>query len=102
MDLVGSDWRRVAGATSPARQPPEIQARLFGHPQAVPHYGVPGALFRRLVVAENRMARTWLERYGEAGLLRTLRLLPAGDTSLVVLQAGAQIAPTHHLATPVA
>jgi hypothetical protein len=89
-DLVGSDWRRVAGGDFHAHQPPEIQARLFGHPQAVPHYGVPGGLFRRLVVAENRMARTWLERYGEAGLLRTLRLLPAGDTSLVVLQAGTQ------------
>ena len=90
VDLVGSDWRRVAGSDFPPPQPPEIQARLFGHPQAVPHYGVPAALFRRLVVAENRMARTWLERYGETGLLRTLRLLPAGDTSLVLLQAGAQ------------
>ena len=90
VDLVGNDWRRVAGSDLPAHRPPEIQARLFGHPQAVPHYGVPTTLFRRLVVAENRMARTWLERYGETGLLRTLRLLPAGDTSLVLLQAGAQ------------
>ena len=90
VDLVGSDWGRVAGSDFPAQPPPEIQARLFGHPQAVPHYGVPTALFRRLVVAENRMARTWLERHGETGLLRTLRLLPAGDTSLVLLQAGAQ------------
>jgi len=90
VDLVGSDWRRVAGGDSSAHRPPEIQARLFGHPQAVPHYGVPGSLFRRLVVAENRMARAWLERYGETGLLRTLRLLPPGDTSLVLLQAGAQ------------
>jgi hypothetical protein len=90
VDLVGSDWRRAVGGDFPAHQPPEIQARLFGHPQAVPHYGVPDALFRRLVVAENRMARTWLERHGQAGLLRTMRLLPAGDTSLVLLQTGAQ------------
>ncbi len=90
VDLVGRDWRRVAGSDLSANQPPEIQARLFGHPQAVPHYGVPPALFRRLVVAENRMAQAWLERYGETGLLRTLRLLPAGDTSLVLVQAGGQ------------
>ena len=90
-DFVGDDWRRLIGNEFPEMlRAPEIQVRLFGHPQAVPHYGVPTALFRRLVVVQNRTGRTWLDRHGEAGLLRTLRLLPVGDTSLVVLQAGSQ------------
>lgn len=65
---------------------PEIRTRLFGHPQAVPMYGVPSRLFERLIRADNASAQVWLERHGEAGLLRTLRRLPAGDTSLVLLQ----------------
>ena len=90
-DYVREDWRALA-ASGAGNQPrvPDIRARLFGYPQAVPHYGVPTALFQHLVVARNRTAESWLERHGESGLLRTLRWLPAGDTSLVVLQAGSQ------------
>lgn len=86
-DLVGDYWRAAGtGATGSEAAVPEIHARLFGHPQAVPQYGVPQALFDRLVRVENPSARAWLERYGEAGLLRTLRRLPVGDTALVLLQ----------------
>jgi hypothetical protein len=88
-DYVRDDWRRV-GSSNADQGPPEIRARLFGYPQAVPHYGVPPALFRRLVRADNVNARNWLEVHGEAGLLRTLRRLPPGDTSLVLLQIGSE------------
>ena len=88
-DYVRDDWRRVGNSTADHALP-EIQARLFGHPQAVPHYGVPAALFQRLVRADNVSARNWLERHGEARLLRTLRWLPPGDTSLVLLQIGSE------------
>jgi hypothetical protein len=88
-DYVRDDWQRV-GNSNADQGPPEIRARLFGYPQAVPHYGVPPALFRRLVRADNASARNWLELHGDAGLLRTLRRLPPGDTSLVLLQIGSE------------
>ncbi len=86
-DYVRDDWRRVGTATA-ARTLPEIRPRLFGYPQAVPHYGVPPVLFQHLVRADNRSARRWLERHGQASLLRVLRWLPPGDTSRVLLQVG--------------
>ncbi len=87
---VRDDWIRH-GTTSGAEPPmPEVRARLFGYAQAVPHYGVPPALFERLITADNSNAVRWLERHGQAGLLRTLRWLPSGDTSLVLLQAGSE------------
>jgi hypothetical protein len=88
-DYVRDDWRPVGNSTADLG-PPEIRIRLFGYPQAVPHYGVPAALFRRLVRADNLSGRNWLERHGEASLLRTLRRLPPGDTSLVLLQIGTE------------
>ena len=88
-DEVLSYWHR-AGRPAPEGVTPEIQTRLFGYPQAVPQYGVPDGLFERLVQADNAGARAWLDRNGKAALLRTLRLLPAGDTSLVLLQHGAE------------
>jgi hypothetical protein len=69
---------------------PHIQPRWFGYPQAVPRYGVPSALFRQLVVANNSSATHWLARQGEPNLLRTLNRLPAGDTSLALLRAGSE------------
>jgi hypothetical protein len=91
VDHVRNYWRRpradVAGSPP---QAPEIRARLFGHPQAVPHYGVPSGLFQRLISADNASARAWLDRHGEPALLRALRRLPAGDTTLVLLQAGGE------------
>jgi hypothetical protein len=90
-DYVRDDWHRQGRLASEAGTPlPDLRARLFGYPQAVPHYGVPPALFHRLITADNASARHWLERYGQAGLLRTLRWLPPGDTSLVLLQAGSE------------
>ncbi|HEY8197979.1 MAG TPA: hypothetical protein VIG04_13435 [Gemmatimonadales bacterium] len=88
-DYVREDWRHVGSSTA-ARPLPEIRPHLFGYPQAVPHYGVPPALFQRLVRADNQGARNWLERYGQASLLRALRRLPPGDTSLVLLQVGSE------------
>ena len=88
-DLVRGDWRRVRPLSpgSPSLIP-EIRTRLFGYPQAMPHYGVPPALFNRLVSADNEPASQWLQRHGPAALLQALRWLPAGDTSLALLQFG--------------
>ncbi|HEY5940928.1 MAG TPA: hypothetical protein VIT87_08910 [Gemmatimonadales bacterium] len=88
-DYVREDWRRVGSSTA-ARALPEIRPHLFGYPQAVPHYGVPPALFQHLVRTDNQGARSWLERHGQARLLRVLRGLPPGDTSLVLLQVGSE------------
>ncbi len=90
-DYVRNDWYRHGPSAGDAGTPlPEVRARLFGYPQAAPHYGVPPALFRRLITAENTSARQWLQRHGQAGLLRTLRRLPAGDTSLVLLETDSE------------
>jgi hypothetical protein len=88
-DYVRDDWRQL-GSPTDGHSLPEIRARLFGYPQAVPHYGVPPALFQRLVRADNASARNWLGLHGEVGLLRALRWLPPGDTSLVLLQVGSE------------
>ncbi len=69
---------------------PEIGARLFRYPQAVPRYGVPGALFPRLVHEENLSARQWMQRHGGAGLLEALRLLETSFGSGAVLEAPAE------------
>jgi hypothetical protein len=87
--MVREDWRtiRAVDAESPIVTP-EIRTWLFGYPQAVPHYSVPPALFHRLVSADNVQANVWLRDQGPAALLQSLRRLPAGDTSLVLLQVG--------------
>jgi hypothetical protein len=84
-DLVRDAWRKVspAGLEIPS---PNIEPHWFGYPQAVPHYSVPPRLFAHLVRLENRQAEEWLERQGQAGLLRSLRWLPPGDSNLVLLQ----------------
>jgi hypothetical protein len=88
-DLVRGDWLRVRPLSPGSPNlTPEIRTRLFGYPQAVPHYSVPPALFNRLVSADNELAGQWLRRHGPAALLRALRWLPAGDTSLALLQFG--------------
>ena len=88
-DYVRDDWSRLgrADADNPT---PEIRPRLFGYPQAVPHYGVPPALFKRLVRRDNGKADEWLGRHGAAALLHALRWLPPGDTSLALLQTGTE------------
>jgi hypothetical protein len=88
---VDREWRLLApDRADQPQQVPDIRPRLFGYPQAVPHYGVPAPLFDRLLFPQNETARLWLKRHGQAALLRTLRWLPPGDTSLVLLQAGAE------------
>ena len=88
-DLVRDDWSQVRSLSpGPPTSTPEIQTQLFGYPQAVPHYSIPPALFNRLVRADNEPAGQWLQRHGPAALLRALRWLPAGDTSLALLQFG--------------
>jgi len=89
-DYVRDDWRRMTGGAETVTPIPEIRARLFGYPQAVPRYGIPSALFQHLVVAHNHSARSWLTRHGEGRLLRVIRSLPPGDTSLALLQAGSE------------
>lgn len=69
---------------------PEIGSRLFRYPQAVPRYGVPGALFPRLVREENLSARQWMERHTGAGLLEALRLLETSFGVGAVLEAPAE------------
>jgi hypothetical protein len=88
-DQVQRYWERESDSTKAAIRAPEIRTRLFGYPQAVPHYGVPRALFERLVRADNMAARAWLGEHGAPELLRTLRALPAGD-SLLLLQHGTE------------
>jgi hypothetical protein len=90
-DLVRDDWRRVRNSPADSADIiPAIRTRLFGYPQAVPHYGVPPILFRRLVGAENETARQWLQQNGAPALLKTLHRLPGSDTSLVLLQIGTE------------
>lgn len=52
---------------------PEVRARHFSYPQAVPRYGIPAPLFDRLYVAENWAAERWLERHGRQALLLSAR-----------------------------
>jgi hypothetical protein len=89
-DFVRKDWEGRLSRPDSEMSVPEIRTRLFGYPQAVPYYGVPPALFRRLVRSENQNARDWLDWHGAAALLRALRWLPPGDTSLTLLQTGAE------------
>ncbi|HEX7336577.1 MAG TPA: hypothetical protein VF252_05145, partial [Gemmatimonadales bacterium] len=89
-DEVRDYWQQVGRRVPPDAVIPEILTRFFGYPQAVPRYGVPDRLFERLVRAENPDARAWLGRNGNAALLQALRLLPAGDSSLILLQHGAE------------
>ena len=88
--LVQREWGLLTGTSTLVGKVPAIRPHLFGYPQAVPQYGVPAELFRRLIVPENGIAHVWLQRHGQTALLRTLRWLPPGDTSLVVLQAGSE------------
>jgi hypothetical protein len=69
---------------------PRIGSRIFRYPQAVPRYGVPGALFPRLVRAENLSARQWMERHTGVGLLEALRLLETSFGAGAVLAAPAE------------
>ena len=78
-DLVQAEWRSLSGMGQEL-QPPSLETRWFGRPQAVPQYGIPPVLFRHLVAVENRAAEKWLREHGEPGLLRTLRWLPQGDS----------------------
>ena len=90
-DLVHREWRLLTNDSVPANpRVPAIRTHVFGYPQAVPQYGVPAALFRRLIMPENGPARLWLQRHGQAALLRTVGWLPLGDTSLVVIQVGGE------------
>jgi hypothetical protein len=88
-DLVRDDWLQVRTlAPGSPTLSPEIRTQMFGYPQAVPHYSVPPALFHRLLSADNELAGQWLQQRGPGALLQALRLLPAGDTSLALLQFG--------------
>ena len=69
---------------------PQIGSRLFRYPQAVPRYGVPGALFPRLVREENFSARQWMQRHTGAGLLDALRLLESDFGGSAVLETPAE------------
>ncbi len=85
-DLVQRSWMgRIDSVLVP-----EIGPRLFRYPQAVPRYGVPGALFPRLVREENLSARQWMQRHTGAGLLEALRLLETSFGSGAVLEAPAE------------
>jgi len=84
-DYVRHEWRPVSGREMDTPLP-RIETRWFGYPQAVPRYGIPPDLFNRLVRPENTSAEQWLQRRGQSGLLRTVRLLPLGDTSLTLIQ----------------
>ena len=88
-DRVRAEWR---WAHPRLQDPPvpEVQPRWFGYPQAVPRYGVPAAMVRRIIVPDNPSASAWLERHGQANLLLAVNRLPPGDTSLTLLRAGSE------------
>jgi hypothetical protein len=88
-DYVRQEWLAAYRSDFDALLP-RIETRWFGYPQAVPQYGVPPALFQRLIHADNAGAAEWLEQNGEPDLLRTLRWLPQGDTSLVLLHTATE------------
>ena len=88
-ELVRTDWTSVAGQGFDPDLP-RIETRLFGNPQAVPQYGIPPELFSRLVSARNPNATEWLRQHGQGALLRSLRWLPRGDTSLTLLRNGSE------------
>jgi hypothetical protein len=83
-DYVRQEWLAAYGPNFDAPLP-RIETRWFGYPQAVPQYGVPPALFQRLIHADNPPAFEWLQHNGQPDLLRTLRWLPQGDTSPALL-----------------
>ena len=88
-DYVRQEWLAAYGSNFHAPLP-RIETRWFGYPQAVPQYGVPPALFQRLIHADNAGASEWLRQNGQPDLLRTLRWLPQGDTSLALLHTGTE------------
>jgi hypothetical protein len=45
---------------------------------------------RHIIVPDNPSASAWIERYGQANLLRALNRLPPGDTSLALLRTGSE------------
>jgi hypothetical protein len=47
-------------------------------------------MVRQMVVPDNSTAAAWLERHGDANLLRVLNRLPRGDTTLALLRAGSE------------
>lgn len=67
--LAASGWEEVLDSLPI----PEVRARHFSYPQAVPRYGIPAPLFDRLYVAENFAAARWLERHGRQALLLSAR-----------------------------
>jgi hypothetical protein len=87
--LVRSFWHGALGSDVAIAQA-TIQPRWFGYPQAVPQYGVPSQLFGHLVRAENAEGKAWLDREGQAALLRSLRWLPQGDSTLALLRTGTE------------
>jgi hypothetical protein len=67
--LAASGWQGVLDSLPI----PEVRARHFSYPQAVPRYGIPAPLFDRLYVAENWAAGQWLQRHGRQALLLSAR-----------------------------
>lgn len=88
-DQIRADWQRAFRLDLEAPLP-RLETRWFGYPQAVPRYGVPQSLFRHLVSADTPSGAAWLEHNGAEALLRALRWLPQGDTSLALLRAGSE------------
>lgn len=67
--LAASGWEGVLDSLPI----PEVRARHFSYPQAVPRYSIPAPLFDRLYVAENWAAGQWLQRHGRQALLLSAR-----------------------------
>jgi hypothetical protein len=86
---IRAEWRSALVLTDELAVP-QVQTRWFGYPQAVPRYGVPATVVQRMVVLDNPTAASWLEHYGHVNLLRALKRLPLGDTTLALLRSGSQ------------
>jgi hypothetical protein len=75
-ELVREGWAAAApDDAARADSLPRLESRRFAGPQAVPRYGTPAALRRRLVRADNWSAQAWLERHGTETLLEVLQRL---------------------------
>jgi hypothetical protein len=75
-DLMRAAWLAVAPEDSVAvADVPALLSRRFGDPQAVPLYGVPAPLRKRVLRGENWSADAWLARHGYEGLLAALHRL---------------------------
>lgn len=88
-DVVRTTWLTIMpGDSARTRNVPAIVSHLFGHPQAVPRYGVSAVSMARLVTPLNWSGGRWLDRHGAPEMVTMLHQLEApGSGELLVARA---------------